>query len=127
MPGMQDFTGGMQEWCLRAPPAAEVHIAAGQCPCARQCLAEQAGVLPAGAWAGCRVLLCEWWGRAPSAGGKNSRVGLAPGPAQENAPSWLWDSLDDFNECFFPFLSKPEEEVPRAPCRAPFVLSSSPP
>lgn len=54
----------------------------------------------------------------PRLAGKNSRVGVAPGPAQENAPSWLWDSLDDFNECFFPFLTKPEEEVPRAPCRA---------
>lgn len=99
--------------------------------CARQCLpaclSQRVCCGPAGRCLGrvpCAAV--REVGQSPLGWQKNCWVGVAPGPAQENAPSWLWDSVDDFNESFFPFLSKlsalmeslVQAEVPRAPCRA---------
>ena len=79
-----------------------------------------------GVWAGRHVPLCKQWGRAPFGWQQSRWAWVAPGPAQENAPSRLWDAVEDFSKRFFPFLSKPaalmeslvQAGALRAPCGA---------
>lgn len=106
----------------RGPPAAGVHIPAeqglfGSLPQPAGVLGTRGQVRGQGA-----MCYCARSGAEPP-WQKNCWARVAPGPAQENAPNWLWDVVDYFSECFFPFLRKPsalmespiQVEVPRAP------------
>lgn len=119
VPGMQDFTEG---FVPRSSGCRGAHLCRSGSVWQPASAGGCAGDPRAGAWAGCHVLLCEKWGRAPL-------VEKLLGQGCSGSCSQLWDVVDDFNECFFPFLSKPsafmespiQVEVPSAPVE-PFCV-----
>lgn len=84
-------------------------------------------------WAPCTAVQAA--GQSPLGWWQSCCAGVAAGPAQENAPSWLWDTVEDFSKRFFPVLSKPLQEQAQEPgpgksgegsVWSPFLLSSPP-
>lgn len=126
IPGMQDFIEGFMQrscGCRGAHPCRALACVHGR-QCLPPCLSRRVLWGAAGRCVGrvpCAAV--REVGQSPLGWQKNCWVRVAPGPAQENAPSWLWDAVEDFNECFFPFLSKLlalmesliQAEAPRAP------------